>query len=1255
MASLFPPQLSLKSRITLSTLSIFLISIWTLAFYSSRILRGDIEVLLSEQQFSTVSMMAASINQELEDRLDALEIVAGKVTPAMQGKRASLQGFLENLSVVDKLFNGGVAALGPDGTVIAEIPLTAGRIGLNYMDVDVASAAALREGKSSIGKPVMGKKLRAPVFVMAVPIRDSQNRVVGALAGVINLGRPNFLDEITQQRYGKTGGFLLVAPQYQQIVTATDKSRVMEALPAPGTSPLMDQFIQGYQGSGVMADPTGAEVLQSSSKIPIAGWYLGAQLPAAEAFAPLRDVQKRVMLVTIALTLLAALLTWWMLRSQLSPLLAAANTLAAMSEKEQAMQALPISREDEIGQLIGGFNRLLEKLGSREKALQDSRERFDLAVRGSSDGIWDWNIQTGEIYVSERWCELLGYRSDEIKIGESTWANLIHPDDVDAALESMKQLFKLKKPYRSEYRIRNKQGEYRWFLNRGQAIWDEQGMAIRVAGSTSDVTGRKRAEETAQQQSRQLQLLHEASQRLNCSLNLQEIYQVVRDYTALIAPNDGFVISAFDAESQAITCRAYFLGNKWLDVSEFPPIPLEAEGRGTQSVAIRTGQPLLLNDYQTRVKSSQSSYFVNDETNAIVDEIAPDEEVTRSALIVPLKVGGEKVRGVIQVMSYRLNAFTDNQLKLLEALALHIAAAEQNALLYIQVQAELSERRAAEEQLRKLSLAVEQSPESIVITNLKAEVEYANEAFIQNSGYSREEIIGRNPRILHSGKTPRETFDSLWHAMTHGQSWKGEMYNRRKDGSEYVELAIITPIHQADGTITHYVAVKEDITARKAAENQIITLAFYDSLTNLPNRRLLLDRLQQALASSARSNRHGALLFIDLDNFKTLNDTLGHDIGDLLLQNVAQRLVTCVREGDTVARLGGDEFVVMLEDLSESAMEAATHAEIVGEKILAALNQPYQLASYAHHSTPSIGVTMFAGHSGNIEELLKRADMAMYQAKAAGRNTLRFFDPEMQAAVTARAALETDLHMAVMNEQFHLHFQPQVIGDHRMTGAEVLLRWHHPLRGMVSPAEFIPLAEETGLILPLGHWVLQTACRQLAAWAKRPEMQHLTIAVNVSARQLQMPNFVEEVLAILDHHGTNPLRLKLELTESLLVDNVEDVIAKMAALKTKGVGFSLDDFGTGYSSLSYLKRLPLDQLKIDQGFVRNILTDPNDAAIAKMVVALAESMGLSVIAEGVEIEAQRDFLARHGCHAYQGYLFSRPLPLLEFEALVQSV
>ncbi|MFA6444117.1 MAG: EAL domain-containing protein, partial [Sterolibacterium sp.] len=562
---------------------------------------------------------------------------------------------------------------------------------------------------------------------------------------------------------------------------------------------------------------------------------------------------------------------------------------------------------------------------------------------------------------------------------------------------------------------------------------------------------------------------------------------------------------------------------------------------------------------------------------------------------------------------------------------------------------DITERKAAEEQLRKLSLAVEQSPESIVITDLDGRIEYVNESSVRKTGYSRQETIGQNPRMLHSGKTPPETFVSLWEALAQGQAWDGEFHNRRKDGSEYIEHAVITPIRQADGSITHYVAVKEDITARKAAEDKINTLAFYDPLTGLPNRRLLLDRLQQALASSSRSKRSGALLFIDLDNFKTLNDTLGHDIGDLLLQQVGQRLATCVREGDSVARLGGDEFVVMLEDLSENTQEAATQAETVGGKILMTLNQHYQLGSYPHHSTPSIGVALFADQHETTDDLLKRADMAMYQAKAAGRNTLRFFDPEMQAVVTRRAALEADLREAVLQDQLLLYFQAQVVDAGRLTGAEALLRWRHPVRGLVSPAEFIPLAEDTGLILPLGHWVLQCACEQLAKWAGRPEMAHLTIAVNVSSRQFRLPSFVEEVLSILDRHGANPQLLKLELTESLLVENIEDVIAKMSALKAKGVGFSLDDFGTGYSSLSYLKRLPLDQLKIDQGFVRDILTDPNDAAIAKMVVALAGSMGLAVIAEGVEIEAQRDFLRHHGCHAYQGYLFGRPLPLAEFE------
>jgi diguanylate cyclase (GGDEF)-like protein/PAS domain S-box-containing protein len=450
-----------------------------------------------------------------------------------------------------------------------------------------------------------------------------------------------------------------------------------------------------------------------------------------------------------------------------------------------------------------------------------------------------------------------------------------------------------------------------------------------------------------------------------------------------------------------------------------------------------------------------------------------------------------------------------------------------------------------------------------------------------------------------------------------------------------------------------------DITDRKAAEEQIRSLAFFDPLTALPNRRLLLDRLGKALNSSIRHRRKGALLFVDLDNFKALNDTLGHDTGDLLLKQVAKRLSTCIREGDTVARLGGDEFVVMLEDLSTEVMEAAQQAELVGEKILSVLNAIYFLGPYEHHSTPSIGLTLFGEHSEGIDEPLKRADLAMYQAKGAGRNTLRFFDPQMQAVVTARANLESSLREALTQKQFSLNYQLQVAetandGD-RVIGCEALVRWKHPMRGMITPSEFIPLAEETGLILPLGQWVLETACRQLKAWSQCPDLAHLTVAVNVSARQFRQPQFVDQVLGVLELTGANPARLKLELTESMLVTNIEDVISKVEALRAVGVGFSLDDFGTGYSSLSYLKRLPLDQLKIDQSFVRDILVDPNDAAISKMVVALAHSLGLTVIAEGVETLAQRNLLASQGCHAYQGYLFARPLPALDMEALLASL
>lgn len=458
---------------------------------------------------------------------------------------------------------------------------------------------------------------------------------------------------------------------------------------------------------------------------------------------------------------------------------------------------------------------------------------------------------------------------------------------------------------------------------------------------------------------------------------------------------------------------------------------------------------------------------------------------------------------------------------------------------------------------------------------------------------------------------------------------------------EVVKRAVFDQAGEPIGVL----GMARDVTERKRAEAQIERLAFYDPLTGLCNRRLFHERLLQAQAASTRQRQWGAVCFIDLDNFKDLNDTQGHDQGDLLLQQVGQRLQAAVRDQDTVGRLGGDEFVVLLEGLGPDATQAALYANAVGEKLQQALTAPYGLRSGPQHNTPSIGITLFMNHEERVEDILKRADLAMYQSKSAGRNTVRFFDPQMQEVVLRRAELERDLREALARDELSLHIQSVVDVSGHTLGFEALLRWRHPVRGMVSPAEFIPVAEQTGLILPIGEWVLRTACQRLTLWAQDPATASWTLAVNLSARQLRQPDFVQTVRAVLRDTAAPASHLKLELTESLLLHDVEDTIAKMTQLATEGIRFSLDDFGTGYSSLSYLKRLPLSVLKIDQSFVRDLLTDPNDAAIARTILQLAQSLDLEVVAEGVETEGQKQLLEIMGCRAFQGYLFGRPAPM----------
>lgn len=448
--------------------------------------------------------------------------------------------------------------------------------------------------------------------------------------------------------------------------------------------------------------------------------------------------------------------------------------------------------------------------------------------------------------------------------------------------------------------------------------------------------------------------------------------------------------------------------------------------------------------------------------------------------------------------------------------------------------------------------------------------------------------------------------------------------------------------------------LQNDIARRKEAEDKIQHLAYYDPLTNLPNRRLLIDRLQHNLALSARHQNHGAVLFIDLDHFKTLNDTKGHSVGDLLLIEVASRLKTCIRGGDTLARLGGDEFVVILLDLNEDAAHAALQAKDIGSKIGSCVNQPYHLDGNLYHSSTSIGVCLFRNQEITVDELLKRADIAMYQAKNAGRNTLRFYEPTMQAALEVRAALESDLRIAILEKQFKLHYQMQVDHAGNVHGAEALIRWHHPEKGLVPPLQFIPLSEETGQIIPIGQWVIDTACAQIKMWENDSFTCDLQIAVNVSARQFHDFSFVSQVKEMLDYHKIKPGRLKFELTESLVIGNVEEAVVKMQALRDLGVRFSMDDFGTGFSSLYYLTKLPLDQLKIDQTFIRNMCLNDRDAVVVQTIIGMANNLGIEVIAEGVELESQRAFLEKHHCNLCQGYLFSRPLELYEFEAKLKD-
>lgn len=798
------------------------------------------------------------------------------------------------------------------------------------------------------------------------------------------------------------------------------------------------------------------------------------------------------------------------------------------------------------------------------------RERFYLVVESANDGLWDWEVETDTLYNSPRWKETLGFQDDELIPSVATWKDLVHPEDLPYVIKALEGHLEGKLPfYRAEYRMRTKQNNYIWVLDRGKARFDENGRPTHVAGSLTDITERKSNEEKLAENERRLR-------------------------TILTCMNEGILV--LDQDAKFVYSNPSFSRMLGLSVDQ-------VEGR----------TPL---DPKWRV---------------IHEDGSPDPGETHPSWLT-LKTGKpihNRIQGVYTA---------DGKLNWLLANSEPMFHPETHQITGVVVTfSDITERKHREQQLRLTAQVFEYSQEAIVIANAERKILTVNRAFSEITGYGNEEAVGRE-MLFHCVNTyPGSDENSLWQEVIQQGHWRGETRNRRRDGEDYSELASISSVKNEQNEVTHFICVASDITERKNAERRIENLAYYDALTDLPNRVMFQDRLDQALALARREQFSLAVLMIDLDRFKIINDSLGHMVGDHLLRQVARRLQQCVREVDTISRMGGDEFVAVLLDVDANG---AAHVAI---RILNKLAGAYEIEGYRLNNTASIGISIFPNDGRDNETLIKQADAAMYHAKDSGRHNYKFFTDDMNASALERIVLENGLRDALERNELLLHYQPQldtVTG--RLLGAEALLRWNHPEKGLISPGRFIPVAEETGLIVPIGGWVIREVCRQIRVWLD-DGLDVCRISINLAAQQLREIDLIDTVCAALNEKRVEPHLLEFELTESTLMSENATTDQHLQAFDSLGVELSIDDFGTGYSSLSYLKRFPFDRLKIDRSFVQDLANNPDDEAIVSSVIGLSKNLKMEVIAEGVETEEQLVLLQKLGCNAAQGFLFSKPL------------
>jgi diguanylate cyclase (GGDEF)-like protein/PAS domain S-box-containing protein len=1210
----------------------------------------------------------------------------------MLGDPAALQIRLETSPTIQIMFNAGLFVTGLDGTALASVPISYGRVGINYSDRDYIITPT-KEGKTAIGKPRIGVAVKAPIFAMSAPIRDAKGKVIGVLVGVTDLTKPNFLNKITQGGYGKTGGYMLIAPKDRLIVTASLKSRIMETLPSPGMIPTMDRFIQGYEGSAVFVNRFGIESLTSAKRIPSADWFAAVDLPTGEAFEPIRAMQRRMLLATFFLTLLAGAMTWWMLRRQFSPLIATAEALTSLSSTNQIPPPLPVTSQDEIGQLTSSFNRLIETWMQREDALRENETNLAITLNSIGDAVMATD-PTGRVTrmnsTAERlsgWtlADAMGRSLAEVFciINAATREPVADPVQLVMAQAQVVGLA-------NHTVLLAKDGREYQIADSAAPIRNASGEIVGVVLVFSDVTERYRAEEALRAGERRFRSYFdqpmvgiaitspkkgwiEANEHLCQMLGYSNDELVRLTWAEFTHPDDlGADLIQFErvlrGEIDGYALDKRFIRKDQSVIPVFLSVRCVREVDGSVDYFVALLQDITARKQAEKALRQSETHYrtMFDSAPEGVWMIGPDRRTTevnqrmcdlvgysREELLGrnPVELADEENSRIFeekarivpnrQTRTYEIALrHRDGHNIRTEFRATNLFNEDGSVMGVLAFVADLTVRKQAEAKLHLAANVFSHAREGIIITDASGTIIDVNEAFTRITGYGREEALGQNPRILKSGRQDKAFYDVMWRDLTEQGHWSGEVWNRRKDGEVYAELLAISSVRDAAGAVQQYAGLFSDITAIMQHQSQLEHIAHFDALTSLPNRVLLADRLQQAKAQALRRNQQLAVAFLDLDGFKTINDQHGHDAGDQVLVKLAQRMKQALREGDSLARLGGDEFVAVLIDLEDQAASLPMLS-----RLLLACAQSVQVGDLSLHVSASLGVTFYPqAQDIDADQLIRQADQAMYQAKLAGKNRYHIFDATQDSSIRGHHESIERIRLALEMSEFVLYYQPKVnMRSGQIIGAEALIRWQHPEKGLLLPAVFLPVIEDHALAVFIGEWVIDTALTQIELW--RSAGLDMKVSVNIGARQLQQSDFVERLKSILAKHPqVDPTSLELEVLETSALEDFAQVSQVIEDCAQIGVTFALDDFGTGYSSLTYLKRLRVQVLKIDQSFVGDMLEDSADWAILQGIIGMAAAFKQDIIAEGVETIEHGSLLLQLGCILAQGYGIARPMP-----------